>query len=133
VLGVVEPRIAGLSDEARRVLRAGSLFGEHFDFEAVLSLLGLKGRPALEESLVALVDADLVRRVDEPRGLYAFRGRLVREAAFAMLSPADRALGMARARQWLEEAGKTLPEILLDSAGRPWGGGTERTGLSAQV
>jgi hypothetical protein len=133
VLGVVEPRIAGLSDEARRVLRAGSLFGEHFDFEAVLSLLGLKGRPALEESLVALVDADLVRRVDEPRGLYAFRGRLVREAAFAMLSPADRSLGMARARQWLEEAGKTLPEILLDSAGRPWGGGTERTGLSAQV
>ena len=133
MLGVVEPRIAALAEEARRVLRAGSLFGDSFEFEAVLSLLGLKGRPALEESLTALIDADLVRRVDEPRGLYAFRGRLVREAAFAMLSPADKALGMARARQWLEEAGKTLPEILLDKTGRAWGRITERTGLSAQV
>ena len=133
VLGVVEPRILALSDEARRVLRAASLFGDHFEFEAVLSLLGLKGRPALEESLLSLIEADLVRRLDEPRGLYAFRGRLVREAAFAMLSPADRALGVARARQWLEEAGKTLPEILLDGHGRPWGGATERTGLSAMV
>ena len=50
-----------------------------------------------------------------------------------MKSPADKALGMARARQWLEEAGKTLPEILLDGAARAWGGITERTGLSAHV
>jgi hypothetical protein len=133
VLGVVEARIFALADEPRRVLRAASLFGDNFEFEAVLSLLGLKGRPALEETLARLVDADLIRRVDEPRGLYAFRGRLVREAAFAMLSPADRTLGVARARQWLEESGKTLPELLVDGPRQPWSTNTQRTGVSAQV
>jgi hypothetical protein len=133
VLGVVEARIFALADEPRRVLRAASLFGDSFEFEAVLSLLGLKGRPALEETLARLVDADLIRRLDEARGLYAFRGRLVREAAFAMLSPADRALGVARARQWLEESGKTLPELLVDGPRQPWSTNTQRTGVSAQV
>ncbi|HEY0715112.1 MAG TPA: AAA family ATPase, partial [Polyangia bacterium] len=133
VLGVVEARIFALADEPRRVLRAASLFGDSFEFEAVLSLLGLKGRPALEETLARLIDADLIRRLDEARGLYAFRGRLVREAAFAMLSPADRALGMARARQWLEESGKTLPELLVDGPRQPWSTNTQRTGVSASV
>jgi predicted ATPase len=134
VLGAIEPRIVALGDECRRVLRAASLFGDSFEFEAVLSMLGLKGRPALEETLATLVEADLIRRVDEPRGLYAFRGRLVREAAFAMLSPTDKSLGVARARQWLEEAGKTLPELLLEGGRR--GGrstSTKRSGVEVQV
>jgi predicted ATPase len=133
VLGAIEPRIMALGDEPRRVLRAASLFGDSFEFEAVLAMLGLKGRPALEETLATLVEVDLIRRIDEPRGLYAFRGRLVREAAFAMLSPADKSLGVARARQWLEEAGKTLPELLLDGPRRPPRNPTKRSGVEVQV
>jgi predicted ATPase len=95
------------------VLRAASLYGDRFEFEAVLALMGLRGRRSLETALSALIDADLIRRVGEVGGSYAFRHRLVREAAFSMLTPADRALGTSRARQWLEEAGKTIPELLL--------------------
>jgi hypothetical protein len=113
VLGDIEPRLLALDEEPRRVLRAASLYGDRFEFEAVLALMGLRGRRSLEAALSALVDADLIRRVGEVGGSYAFRHRLVREAAFSMLTPADRALGTSRARQWLEEAGKTIPELLL--------------------
>jgi hypothetical protein len=113
VLGEVEPLLAGLDEEPRRVLRAASLLGDTFEFEGVLSLLGLKGRRALEETLATLVAGDLVRRLGASSGTFAFRSKLVRESAFAMLSGKDRAVGVARARQWLEEAGKTIPELLL--------------------
>ena len=113
VLGEVEPRLLALDEEPRRVLRAASLFGEVFEFEAVLSLMGLKGRRSLEQALAALVEEDVLRRVGAAAGRFAFRHKLVREAAFSMLTPSDRALGMARARQWLEESGKTIPELLL--------------------
>ena len=118
VLGQVEPRLARLDDEPRRVLRAASLLGDQFQFEGVLSLLGLKGRRALEEALAALCEADVIRRVGVQGGSFAFRSRLLREAAFALLTGRDRAVGIARARQWLEEAGKTIPELLLDPAAR---------------
>jgi predicted Ser/Thr protein kinase len=118
VLGEIEPRLHCLDEEPRRVLRAASLLGDTFEFEGVLSLLGLKGRHALEETLEVLVEADLIRRLGDASGAYAFRQKLVREAAFAMLTPPDRRLGVARARQWLEEAGKTLPELLLELGGR---------------
>ena len=55
VLGVVESRLLRLDPETRRVLRAASLCGDSFDFEAVLALLGLKGRAALGNTLEALV------------------------------------------------------------------------------
>jgi hypothetical protein len=118
VLGTVEARLFALDEEPRRVLRAASLYGDTFDIEAVLSQLGLKGRAALEENLNVLVERDLVRRIGgEPGGAFAFRQVLVREAAFAMLTAADRAVGVARARQWLAEAGKTLPEFLMAQTG----------------
>lgn len=116
VLGEVEPQLAALDEEPRRVLRAASLLGDSFEFEGVLSLLGLKGRRALEETLAALVAADVIRRLGASSGSFAFRSKLVREAAFSMLTGKDRQAGMARARQWLEEAGKTIPELLLEPA-----------------
>jgi hypothetical protein len=113
VLGTVESRIFAIEEEPRRVLRAASLLGDTFEFEGVLALLGLKGRRALEDCLRVLVEVDLIKPLPAPAlGVYCFRQRLVREAAFATLSAADRTLGVARARQWLEEAGKTLPELL---------------------
>jgi hypothetical protein len=48
------------------------------------------------------------------RGEVAFRFKspLVREAAYRLLPPGDRALARRLARAWLENAGRTLPEFL---------------------
>ena len=113
VLGTVEARLLRVDEEPRRVLRAASLLGDTFEFEGVLSLLGLKGRQALETALGDLEAAEFIRKLGEATGVYAFRQKLVREASFATLTPEDRTLGVERARQWLEEAGKTLPDLLL--------------------
>ena len=62
MLGDIEPRLLALDEEPRRVLRAASLYGDRFEFEAVLALMGLRGRRSLETALSALIDADLIRR-----------------------------------------------------------------------
>jgi hypothetical protein len=43
---------------------------------------------------------------------YRFCERLVRDAAYRMLTSADRLLARRLARAWLEGAGRTLPETL---------------------
>jgi eukaryotic-like serine/threonine-protein kinase len=118
VLGVVEARLLRLDPEARRVLRAASLCGDSFDFEAVLALLGLKGRVSLGNTLEALVASHLLGRASQVSSTYSFRRKLLREAAFATLTVADRDAGVVRARQWLEEAGRTLPQLLHATARR---------------
>jgi hypothetical protein len=118
VLGVAEMRLLRLDAEARRVLRAASLFGDSFEFEAVLALLGLKGRAALGNTLEALVASNLLGRTAPMSSTYTFRRKLLREAAFAMLPTAERDAGVLRARQWLEEAGRTLPQLLHATARR---------------
>ncbi len=118
VLGVVETRLVRLDPEARRVLRAASLCGDSFDFEAVLALLGLKGRVALGNTLEALVANHFLSRGSQVSSTYSFCRKLVREAAFSMLTMADRDAGVVRARQWLEEAGRTLPQLLHATARR---------------
>jgi hypothetical protein len=118
VLGVVESKLVRLDAEARRVLRAASLCGDTFDFEAVLALLGLKGRAALGNTLEALVSNHFLSRGSQNSSTYSFRRKLLREASFAMLTVADRDAGVLRARQWLEEAGRTLPQLLHATARR---------------
>ncbi len=118
VLAVAERRLLRLDAEARRVLRAASLFGDSFEFEAVLALLGLKGRASLGNTLEALVANNLLGRSGPMSSSYTFRRKLLREAAFAMLTVADRDTGVVRARQWLEEAGRTLPQLLHATARR---------------
>jgi eukaryotic-like serine/threonine-protein kinase len=118
VLGVVEARLLRLDPETRRVMRAASLCGDSFDFEAVLALLGLKGRAALGTTLESLVANHFLGRGSQPSSTYSFRRKLLREAAFSMLTVADRDAGVVRARQWLEEAGRTLPQLLHATARR---------------
>jgi hypothetical protein len=123
VLGVVEAKLFRLDSEARRVLRAASLCGDSFDFEAVLALLGLKGRAALGNTLEALVAEEFLNRTGPMSSTYSFARKLLREAAFATLTMADRDAGALRARQWLEEAGRTLPQLLHATARRLRPGG----------
>ena len=45
---------------------------------------------------------------------YQFRHAIVREAAYAMLTEADRQLGHRLAGEWLQYAGETEPMVLAE-------------------
>jgi eukaryotic-like serine/threonine-protein kinase len=118
VYAIVEGRFEGIEPDARRVLRAASLYGEkHFSVESLIALLGENARKGIAEWLEILVMRDFVEReVKGGEASYRFRERLVRDAAYRMLSPADRLLARRLARAWLEDEGRTLPECLAQPA-----------------
>jgi len=116
VHAVVEGRFEGVEPDVRRVLRAASLFGEKtFSADGLISLLGESARKGIAEWLEVLVMRDFVERtVAAGEASYRFRERLVRDAAYHMLTSADRVLGRRLARAWLESEGRTLPELLAE-------------------
>jgi predicted ATPase len=115
VLGLVEARFDDLDPEVRRVLRASSVFGDDpFSPEGVVALLGEKSRRDLGECLEILTTRDTLQRcMSNGEVAFRFKSRLVREAAYRLLPPGDRALARRLARTWLENAGRTLPEFLI--------------------
>jgi tetratricopeptide (TPR) repeat protein len=119
VLGTVQSRIDGFAPEARRVLRAASIFGQTFWRGGVLALLGSDRRTTgVIEQLDELEAREvIVRSSTAPRLAdteYVFRHALVRDAAYAMLTPQDRTLGHKLAGQWLEAAGLRDPVMLAE-------------------
>jgi hypothetical protein len=116
VLAMVQTRLEGLPADARRVLRAASVFGRVFWRGGVAALL--PGESDVDEWL-----ADLRRReVTAVRGASSFAGEaehlfrhaIVREAAYAMLTEADRALGHRLAGEWLERMGEAEAQVLAE-------------------
>jgi serine/threonine protein kinase len=127
VLAAVEARFDCLLPEVRRVLRAASLFGDKFfSAESLVAVLGEASRREMGEWLENLVMRDLVQRqADGTEVAYRVRNKLVREAAYRMLTSADRVLGRRLARAWLQGAGRTLPDYL---SGPPSQSGHRATG-----
>jgi eukaryotic-like serine/threonine-protein kinase len=119
VLAMVEARLAALAPEARRVLRAAALFGQVFWEGGVRALLGDEAS-SLGEWLDVLAGEELIEARTRGRfpgaggDEYVFRQALVREAAYAMLTESDRALGHVLAGQWLEQAGETDAMVLAE-------------------
>ncbi|WP_437304761.1 serine/threonine-protein kinase [Sorangium sp. So ce388] len=107
VLAMVQARIEALDAEARRVLRAASVFGQAFWPSGVSALLGGAG---VTRWLAELERREVIHRRGPGRLRgeveYRFRHALVREAAYGMLTEADRRLGHALAGAWLEGAGE---------------------------
>ncbi|MFO0589446.1 MAG: protein kinase [Polyangiaceae bacterium] len=106
VLGMVEARLEALPAEARRLLRAASVFGESFTKAGALSLLGDEERTDAGRTwLPWLVDRELfVRRPAARAGgedEYFFRHALLREGSYATLTAEDRALGHRLAAAFL--------------------------------
>jgi tetratricopeptide (TPR) repeat protein len=111
LLGMIQSRLDTLDTDARRVLRAASIYGGPFTERAVQALVGGPERDALvREWLQHLVDREIIR----PRGAsgppsgepeFVFRHELVREAAYATLTEPDRRLGHRLAASWLEARG----------------------------
>jgi eukaryotic-like serine/threonine-protein kinase len=120
VLAVVQGRLERLEVDARRVLRAASVYGQHFWRGGVAKLLG--GGDARDSSVRAwldeLVERELIGKVamsrfpDEVE--YQFRHAIVREAAYAMLTDSDRQLGHRLAGEWLQYAGESEPMVLAE-------------------
>jgi len=110
VLGMVQARLDAEGSEAKRVLRAAAVFGERFAPSGVAALLGGDGELAeVSEAIDRLAARELVARAATPEGgghaEFMFAHALVREAAYAMLTDDDRALGHRLAGAWLEQAG----------------------------
>jgi len=117
VLAMVETRLGRLPLEARRVLRAASIFGEVCWASGVTLLLGrAMSATAVNNWLGRLVEQEVLAA--RPQSRYpgdhelAFRHALLREGAYAMLTEEDRRLGHRLAGQWLERHGEADPMVL---------------------
>jgi hypothetical protein len=124
VAGVIEARLRTLDPESRRLLRAASVLGRTFFASGAAALLGPGAtREATRARLDELCDREVLALADaalDGDALYAFPHALVRDAAYAMLTDEDRALGHRLAADWLEHRGAVDPlEIALhcDRAG----------------
>jgi tetratricopeptide (TPR) repeat protein len=116
VLAMVQARLATLDHEARRVLRAASVFGGAFWAGSVAALL--EGSGDIGDWLEYLCEHELlVSRLESKfpgEKEYAFRHALVREAAYSMLTEQDRARGHALAGAWLARMGERDAVLLAD-------------------
>jgi eukaryotic-like serine/threonine-protein kinase len=119
VLAMVEARLSALEPEARRVLRAASVFGEICWQGGVTELLG----EAMESTeagawIGKLVEREVLARrlesrfVGEPE--FIFRHALLREGAYATLTEEDRGLGHRLAGAWLLQRGEGDPMVLAE-------------------
>ncbi len=115
VLGMVQARLDALGPEPKRILRAASVFGQTFWRGGVAALLG-ELPDTLTEPLDRLVATEVAARRSAAsfpgEAEYTFRHAVVREAAYAMLSDADRRVGHGLAGAYLERAGEVDPAVL---------------------
>ncbi|MGK3961960.1 serine/threonine-protein kinase PknK [Sorangium sp. So ce118] len=106
VLAMVQARIEALDIEARRALRAASIFGQTFWQGGVSALVG---GAQVAPKLVELEQREVIARRGEgslPGEVeYSFQHAIVREAAYGMLTEGDRRLGHRLAGDWLSRAG----------------------------
>ncbi|WP_433926181.1 serine/threonine-protein kinase PknK [Sorangium cellulosum] len=106
VLAMVQARIEALDIEARRALRAASIFGQTFWQGGVSALVG---GAQVASKLVELEQREVIARRGEgslPGEVeYSFQHAIVREAAYGMLTEGDRRLGHRLAGDWLSRAG----------------------------
>ena len=104
VLGTVEARLDAEGSEAKRALRAASVFGDRFWASGVAALLGGERHEGeARRMLASLAARELVAPVGSSESEFVFCHTLVREAAYAMLTDADRALGHHLAGDFLEQ------------------------------
>jgi hypothetical protein len=123
VLAMAEARIGALEPDARRTLRAASVFGQIAWRGGIDALLGgSTGSFDLDARLDELVASEVLERRDDGRfpgeREYLFRHSLVREAAYATLTERDRALGHRLAAAWLERNGEREPTTLAEHCER---------------
>ncbi|NUO49220.1 MAG: tetratricopeptide repeat protein, partial [Polyangiaceae bacterium] len=113
IVALLQERLERLESNARRVLRAASVFGESFWQGGVEALVGTADAPSVSAWLEELTRRDLVQRKATSRfdgeAELGFRHALVRDAAYASLTDADLLVGHRLAANWLETHGEPEP------------------------
>ncbi|WP_438013574.1 protein kinase [Sorangium sp. So ce315] len=123
VVALMHTRIEALPAEARRTLRAASLFGGSFWPEGVRQLLGA-GTPAesVDRWLKSLLEEELIARRGASRypghEELTFRHALVLDAAYGMLTDGDRRAGHQAAARWLRSVGERDERVLAEHTER---------------
>jgi eukaryotic-like serine/threonine-protein kinase len=116
VLAMMQARLDRLPPEARRVLRAASVFSNLFWADGVAALVG--GDVDVAAWVEHLIAQEVVSRRNDRKfpdqDELVFRHALVREAAYSLLTEADRALGHKNAAAWLEQVGETDALVLAE-------------------
>jgi len=116
---MVQARLDVLGADARRVLRAASVFGETFWSGGVAALMGNDAKALdVPAHLARLAAEEIVTRraVSKVAGEaeYAFRHALVCDAAHAMLTEQDSSLAHRLAGAWLEQTGEADQAVLAE-------------------
>ncbi len=116
IMAMVHARLATLEPEARRVLRAASVFGQRFWPRGIAALVG--GRISVDAWLEHLVHADLIRRHEYSRLSgdveYGFQHWLIRDGAYDTLTGQDRELAHRLAGEWLQRMGESDAGVIAD-------------------
>jgi tetratricopeptide (TPR) repeat protein len=100
VVLMAQARLSALDADARRVLRAASIFGEAFTTEDIGAL---EGTASAARWLGELTKREVLVRAGDDA--FSFRHALLREAAYASLTDDDRVLGHKLAARRLEARG----------------------------
>jgi tetratricopeptide (TPR) repeat protein len=128
ILGIVQTRLDALGAEAKRVLRAASIFGDSFTTAGVEALVGAGALLAPAGTwLEELAEREVIVRPHRSGNRFAFAQTLLRDAAYAMLTPEDRVLGHGLAGNWLEAAGERDASLLASHYDRAGDGDRART------
>ncbi|NUO50823.1 MAG: AAA family ATPase, partial [Polyangiaceae bacterium] len=131
VLSVLEGRLEALPPEARRTMRAASVFGRSFWQGGLAELLP---KVDVASHLDLLDRAEIIRRSPTSRFdgqiEWTFRHSLLSEASYARLPEKDRQRAHRAAARWLEEAGESDPTLLAEHYERG-GEGKSAIGLLA--
>ena len=118
VVGMVQARLDALGEDPRRVLRAASVFGQTFTKAGLGSLLSERDRQILPMCLDMLVTREVVFPREASGGVvgedFVFRHALLRDAAYAMLTEGDRALGHLLAAEFIERSGERDAIVLVE-------------------
>jgi serine/threonine protein kinase/tetratricopeptide (TPR) repeat protein len=116
VLAMMQARLDRLPAEARRVLRAASVFSNVFWTAGVGALVGAD--LPVPEWIEFLVDEEVVARRGDRKfpdeDELVFRHAMVREAAYSLLTESDRKLGHRQAGEWLEQVGERDALVLAE-------------------
>ena len=104
-MAMLQSRIGRLPPFQRLLLRAASVLGQDFSRGGLRALLGAAADSVdLDSQLVELIDAEIVVRMTTGatgESTYAFRHALLRDAAYTLLTDADRSLGHRLAARYL--------------------------------
>ncbi len=126
VIAMMQSRLESLDAGVRRIVRTASVFGESFEIEDVIALIG--SEDDVRAATTTLLEREVVTRRGGVDGGLAFRHALLREAAYAMFTPDDRARAHAQAAERIAARGGADPIVVAEhwdlardeAAAAPW-------------